>query len=161
MIKNSILGILALVLVFGMTSCGKGGKFSAKAQKMMDKKWTYDVEASRAAVGKAMTDAGVKNGADVVNLKGDVKKIANFLGTHSLQFYKSKGKFAWQRKSGKGLLSSTSKGWANWKDKDETSIELVNYNGKGKNAVFKIEELTDNKLVFLNEANRKKIYTSK
>lgn len=161
MIKNSILGILSLVLILGMTACGgKGGKFSEKTKKMMGKKWTYDVEASRAAVGKAMEDAGIKNGSDVVNLKGDVKKFANFLGSHSLQFYKSKGKLAWQRKSGKGLLSSTAKGWANWKD-GETSIELVNYNGKGKNAVFKVEEVSANKLVFLNEANKKKIYTSK
>ena len=162
MIKNSILGILSLVLILGMTACGgKGGKFSAKTKKMMGKKWTYDVEASRKAVGKAMEDAGIKNGSDVVNLKGDVKKIANFAASHSLQFYKSKGKLAWQKKWGKGLLSSTTKGWANWKDEGETSIELLGFNGKGKNAVFKVEEVGDKKLVLLNEANRKKIYTSK
>lgn len=161
MFKNAILGCLALVLVIGMNSCG-GKKFSAKTKQLMDKRWVYDADASRSTNAiSAEKTSGVKGLKEVANLKGDVKTIANFVAGHTLQFYKSKGKLAWQRKSGKSLLSTKRKGWCNWKDKSEAELILVGYNGKGKDATFKVDELSDSKLVLVNETGRKKIYNKK
>ncbi|WP_299459107.1 hypothetical protein [uncultured Microscilla sp.] len=162
MLKNTLMACFALALVVGMTSCG-GKKISAKTKKLMNKRWVYDAEATRAEAGKAINKStGIKNASDVTNLKGDVKKIGNFLMNHTLQIYKSKkGKLAWQRTKGKGVLSSKVRGFFKWKDKEENEMILLGYNGKGKDATFKIETLTDGKLVLINEIGAKKIYNRK
>lgn len=131
--------------------------FSDKTWKLMDKAWIYDPEASRVA------SPNTSKGKESIKTKpnGDIRTVAYFLGTHELRFYSFNGKLAWQRTSGKGLLSSRSKGWANWKDKEETYLELVNYNGKGRNAVFKLQELEDHRMVLLNQENIKRVYRSK
>lgn len=162
MLKNTLVACFALVLAVGMTACG-GKKISAKTKQLMNKRWVYDAEATRAEAGKALNKStGIKNASDVTNLKGDVKTIGNLLMNHTLQIYKSKkGKLAWQRSKGKGVLSSKVRGFFKWKDKDETEMVLMGYNGKGKDATFKIEEMTDNKLVLINSVGAKKIYNRK
>ena len=162
MLRNAILACFTLALVVGMTACG-GKKISAKTKKLMNKKWVYDSEATRAEAGKALgKSTGIKNASDVTNLKGDVKTIGNLIMGHTLQFYKSKkGKLAWQRSKGKGLLSSKKRGFFKWKDKDETELVLKGYNGKGKDAIFKIDQITTGKLILVSKLGAKKIYNKK
>lgn len=153
---------IAVALTMG-AACGKKKKeISAKGKQLMGKSWKYDTEASRTAnLTKAGSATGIKNMKDI-KLKGDVKKMADYLSAKSLFFGEDKkgGGLAFQITTGKGLLKSKKTGYAEL-SADDSQVTMKGWGKeKGKDTVYKIDELSASKLQWTNVATKTvEIYT--
>ncbi len=150
--KNSTskIAFLMLLVAFSVSSCKK--EPSETAKKLMAKTWQYS------------TNANLDNGtAGNISLGGDVKSMADF-ASEKLSFYDDKKtkKLAYEKKYGSGFLSTAIRGFFEMGEGDKKVIlkEWDNKAGKEKEPmIYKIEELTDEKLVLIREKdNVKSIY---
>lgn len=161
-----ILLLPALLAVFAISSCGGGedeaeAKLSKKGKMLIAHTWKYDTNASISGETEELKDStGVT--ADVV-LKDDVKAIADFF-TGTLRFgvdKKDPSKLSYERKYGKGLLSTSVLGYWNFNE-DESKLIMREWDseaGKEKAPVtYEIVELSDDKLVIKEEGKGANVY---
>lgn len=161
------LASLAFAILL-LTSCGgAGGAKEAKilpaGEKLMAHTWKYDVNAN---IKKGTDDIKENSGITAdIELKGDVGKLAEF-AAESITFQRDKSdksKLAYKQTVGEGVLSSSVLGyWEMSEDgKTLTMREWDKKAGKEKAPVtWTVEEVSDDKLVLVNDTNRK-IYKKK
>jgi hypothetical protein len=158
-IKTIAISVLAL----GIVACGGNKKeYSETQKKIMKYSWKYDTNANLDNANN-----NLKEGTGVTSnmqLGGDVKAIGDFIAeTLTLGEGTNKGEgLVYSKKYGSGFLSTTSTGWADFKD-DKTLV-LFPYDanvkdGRGAPIEYTIEEVTDERFVIVKKSdNKKSIY---
>ena len=164
---NLLLRRLTVILMSSLlliaVGCKKGKpEMSAKSKLLMKKTWKLNAEASRtAALTKAGKATGITNLKDI-KLKGDVKKMANFVSAKTLYFgfEKNGTKLVFQKTTGKSLLKSTVTGYWKW-NKGETGVTLIGAGkNKGKDTQYTVQEVTEKKLILVNDKTKvPEVYT--
>ncbi len=159
-----ILTLMTVALVV-LASCGETKpkvELSDKGKLLTSVVWKYDTNASiKGATDDIKDTTGVT--ADI-ELKDDVKAIADFF-TGTLHFYIDKnGKLSYERKFGEGFLSTSTLGYWNFND-DESAVIMRDWDkaaGKEKDPeTKKIVELTADKLVLEDESGSQSVYIPK
>jgi hypothetical protein len=150
---KSKLALLAVMATMATACIKKAPKPpTEKIRQLFGQAWVYDTEATRVTVMQKAHDAlggAIKNVKDI-QLKGDVKKLADAFGARELYFApdsKDRG-VGYVLTTGKGLLASKSDGWLTWND-DETQLTLTPTNTKLKPMLYTLQELTPKRLVIL------------
>lgn len=151
-----LIAILVTVTGIGSMACRKPAAKppTEKIRLLFGAPWVYDTEATRVTVMQKAHDAlggGIKNLKDI-QLKGDVKKMADALSAREIYFAEDKkGRgVGYVLTTGKGLLSDKSDGWLTWSD-DETQLTLTPTDKKRKTMVYTLVEVGAKKLVILHD----------
>ena len=167
-----ILTLLSVAIVVTLASCGETKptvELTEKGKLLTSVTWKYDTNASIAGVTETIEDttaiAGDSTGivADI-ELKDDVKAIADFFtGTLTFQVDK-KGDLAYERKFGEGFLSTSTLGYWNFNE-DESAVVMREWDseaGAEKAAeTYKVVELTAEKLVLQKDGEGANVYVPK
>ncbi len=163
--SSLVLGLFIISIFFMACNGGNKVKVSKIGEKLMSHAWKLQPNESI----KANTDS-LKDSTNItadIQLKGDVKKIADFMA-ETLQFARDKKnpqKLAYSSKIGKGMLSIKTLGYWNLSD-DNKTLTLRKWDSNKKQEMtpvdYKIVELSDTKLVLKNkQTGAVKIYFAK
>lgn len=159
-----ILGIGLISVFFIACNGGNKVKISKTGEKLMSHAWKLQPNETLDAASDSLKNA--TNVTADVQLKGDVKKIADFIA-ETLVFDRDKkdaSKLAYSSTIGKGFLSSKVVGY--WELSDDDILTLKQWDdSKGEEMApvkYKIVEINDKKLVLQNEDTKGvKIYFPK
>ena len=151
MTASRILMVASLgFAIMALPACKRGDAkvdVPPEAVPLMDKRWTYDAEASRTAnLTKAGEATGIKNLKDI-KLGGDVKTIVDFFSEKSLRFY-AYGQLMYEVSYSMGDTEHAPFSMAG------KTLTLYEPGNQDKSETFTVQEASANKLVLVNDRTR-------